>query len=300
MNYQIELRHLHYFRVLAEELHFRKAAERLFISQPGLTRQIKQLEEIYKTPLFERGKRYVKLTEAGKFLQKEVDILFNQVNNIHTQIEKIAEGKITNLKLGFIGSAVQTILPELLAKLKAKQPLIDVSLNELSNEVQLEMLLKNELDFGFVRTDDYPFQLEAYPILTENFALVVPKNHPIIAKKKISLADVKEEPFILFSKQYSSFYYELVMSIFRDYQFEPKVALRTVNALSIFNLVSQGLGIAIVPSSLKKGYSTDVDFIELNHIPQRTTLYLAWSKENRNPGIQLFINILKEIKNNFQ
>src|SRR5690606_33980437 len=288
MNYQIEFRHLHYFRVLAEELHFRKAAERLFISQPGLTRQIKQMEEIYRTPLFERDKRNVKLTEAGIFLKQEVDLVFNQLNNIRTQIEKIAEGKITNLKLGFIGSAVQTILPELLAKLKVKQPLIDISLQELSNEIQLEMLVRNELDFGFVRTANYPSQIQTYPILTENFALVVPKGHPITTRKKASLSDFKEESSILFSKQYSASYYDLVMSIFRDHQFEPKVALRTVNALSIFNLVSQGIGIAIVPSSLKKGYHADVEFIELTHIPQRTTLYLAWNKENRNHGIPFF------------
>jgi len=296
MNYQIELRHLHYFRVLAEELHFRKAAERLFISQPGLTRQIKQMEEIYKTLLFDRGKRTVKLTEAGEFLKQEVDLIFNQLANVQTQIEKISEGKITNLKLGFIGSAVQTILPELLAKLKVKQPLIDVTLNELSNEVQMDMLLKNDLDFGFVRMENFPSSIQIYPILTENFALVVPKNHPLSNKKKINLLDFKAESFILFSKQYSTSYYDLVMSIFRDQDFEPKVALRTVNALSIFNLVSQGLGIAIVPSSLKNGYNTNVDFIELTHIPQRTTLYLAWNKKNRNPGIQLFIDILKDIK----
>ncbi|MCA5005569.1 LysR family transcriptional regulator [Sphingobacterium bovistauri] len=295
MNYQIELRHLHYFRILAEELHFRKAAERLYISQPGLTRQIKQMEEIYKTALFERGKRYVKLTQAGEFLKQEVELIFNQLTNIQQQIEKIGEGKITNLKLGFIGSAVQTILPELLAKLKAKQPLIDVTLNELSNEIQIEMLLKNELDFGFVRMDNFPSKIQSYPILTENFALVVPKGHPFKDKKKINLMDFKEESFILFSKQYSTSYYDLVMSIFRDHEFEPKVALRTVNALSIFNLVSQGLGIAIVPSSLKNGYNTDVDFMELTNIPQRTTLHLAWNQNNRNPGIQLFINILKEI-----
>lgn len=295
MNYQIELRHLHYFRVLAEELHFRKAAERLFISQPGLTRQIKQMEEIYNTSLFERSKRIVKLTEAGQYLKQETDLLFTHIATIHRQMERIAEGKLATLKLGFIGSAVQTILPELLTKLKAKQPLIDVTLNELSNEVQMEMLLKNQLDFGFVRMENFPTSIHTHPILTENFALVIPRNHPLRNKQKITLLDFKEESFILFSKQYSASYYDLVMSIFRDHHFEPKVALRTVNALSIFNLVSQGLGIAIVPSSLKKGYYTDVDFIELTQIPQRTTLYLAWNPQNRNPGLPVCIGILKEM-----
>lgn len=295
MNYQIELRHLHYFKVLAEELHFRRAAERLFIAQPGLSRQIKQLEEFYQTPLFIRDKRNVSLTNAGVYLKNEVDLLFNHLNSIKTQVEKIAEGKITSLKLGFIGSAVQAILPELLANLKHQQPLIDITLNELSNEIQLEMLLKNELDFGFVRIKETPIGLQSISILTDHFALVVPKSHPLAKTKKVNLQDFKQESFILFSKEYSKSYYELVMSIFQDQGFQPHVALKTVNALSIFNLVAQGIGIAIVPSSLKKGYHTHVDFLELQHIPQRTTLSLLWNQNNRNPGIELLLEILKKI-----
>ena len=296
MNYQIELRHLLYFKVVAEELHFRRAAERLFIAQPGLSRQIKQLEDYYKTNLFNRDKRNVELTEAGVYLKKEVDLIFNQLSNVKDHIEKISEGKITSLKLGFIGSAVQAILPQLLVELKQKQPLIDITLNELSNEVQMEMIHKQELDFGFVRIESTPLEIQSVPILTEHFSLVVPKNRFPKAKGKVNLMDFTEEPFILFSKEYSNSYYELVMSIFDDHGFEPNVTLKTVNALSIFNLVSQGLGVAIVPTSLKKGYHTHVDFLELNHLPQRTTLSLVWNKKNRNPGIPLMLEIVNGLK----
>ncbi|MGO1815382.1 MAG: LysR substrate-binding domain-containing protein, partial [Sphingobacterium sp.] len=99
--------------------------------------------------------------------------------------------------------------------------------------------------------------------------------------------------FILFAKEYSSSYYDLVMSIFRDHAFKPIVALKTVNALSIFSLVGQGLGVAIVPSSLQKGYHTHVDFLELSEIPQRTTLSLLWNPRNTNPGVLLFLNVLR-------
>jgi len=296
MNYQIELRHLLYFKIVAEELHFRRAAEKLFIAQPGLSRQIKQLEEYYNSKLFNRDKRNVELTEAGKYLKNEVDLIFNQLSNIGEHLEKISEGKITSLKLGFIGSAVQAILPQLLVELKQKQPLIDVTLNELSNEVQIDLINKQELDFGFVRIKDNPIGLKSIPILTEHFSLVVPKNRFPKVKSKVNLRDFSEESFILFSKEYSNSYYELVMSIFEDHEFTPHVTLRTVNALSIFNLVSQGLGVAIVPSSLKKGYHTHVDFLELNHLPQRTTLSLIWNKENRNPGIPLMLEIVEKIR----
>jgi len=295
MNYQMELRHLHYFKTVAEELHFRKAAEKLFIAQPGLSRQIKQLEDYYQTPLFIRDKRNVELTEAGHYLKKEVDLLFTQMNRIKEQVEKIKDGKLTSLKLGFIGSAVQTIFPQLLVNLKKEQPLIDITLSELSNEVQLDLLLKNQLDFGFVRIDNAQNPLQSIPVMTDHFSLVVPKNEKNKKIKKVNLQDYRDESFILFSKAYSSSYYDLVMSIFQDHGFEPHVTLKTVNALSIFNLVSQGLGVAIVPSSLKKGYHTHVDFLDLSHLPQRTTLSLVWNQGNRNPGIILMLENIKSM-----
>ncbi|MGJ1403868.1 LysR family transcriptional regulator [Sphingobacterium siyangense] len=292
MNYQIELRHLLYFKVLAEELHFRRAAEKLFIAQPGLSRQIKQLEESYGVTLFERNKRNVQMTEAGMYLFQEVKELFRHLDQIETQLQSFANGKISTLKLGFIGSAVQTILPQLLVILKQQQPDIELSLHELANETQLDLLEKKELDLGFVRLSETPPGLCSLPIHTEHFSLVLPNDHPLLKSPQPSLDAFKNESFILFSKNYSHSYYDLVMSIFSDHKFIPKVTLRTVNALTIFNMVAQGLGVAIVPSSLKNGYHVDVTFLELTTLPQRTTLSLVWNAQNRNPGIPLVIQII--------
>lgn len=294
MGYQIELRHLHYFKTLAEELHFRKAAERLFIAQPGLSRQIKQLEVYYGTSLFFRNKRRVELTSAGQYLYREVKHVFEQLDRIEAKMEKMAAGKSITLKVGFIGSAIQAILPELLIDLNHLHPSIDLSLNELSTSVQLELLKQFEQDVGFVRMEDIPTGLDSIPILRETFSLVVPKNrYTNLSSDNIQLIDFRDTPFILFAKEYSSSYYDLVMSIFRDHAFKPIVALKTVNALSIFSLVGQGLGVAIVPSSLQKGYHTHVDFLELSEIPQRTTLSLLWNPRNTNPGVLLFLNVLR-------
>lgn len=293
MDYQIELRHFHYFKVLAEELHFRKAAEKLFISQPGLTRQIKQMEDIYGILLLERGKRHVRLTQAGEFLKKEVDLILQQVKQTQGQLQKMAEGKMTELKIGFIGTTVQIILPQLLVTLKQEHPLIDISLEELSNENQLRKIQNNEIDFGFVRMESVPPDIHLKTIYTEHFSLVVPKNLMPKGRQKSILQLYKDHPFILFAKEYSGSYYELVMGIFRDAGFMPHIALRTVNALSIFQMVEQGLGVAIVPSSLKIGYDTDVNFIELKDIPQRTRLSIIWNSNNRNPGIPIVLDMLK-------
>lgn len=294
MSYQIELRHLHYFGVLAEELHFRKAAERLFISQPGLTRQIKQMEERYGVELFERNKRSVALTAAGRYLKEEVDSLFVTLRRVDRHIRTFQDGGVMELKVGFIGSAVQSVLAQLLVTLKHDYPLFEVDLQELSNNTQLDKLLREELDFGFVRLDEVPKGLSSLSVLTEHFLLAVPRDFPIQQENFVSLKDFSTEPFILFSKNYSHSYYDLVMSIFSDAGFVPKVALRTVNALSIFNLVEQGLGVAIVPASLKRGYTTLVNFIDLGSLKQRTTLSLLWSQDSMSKAKTLFLQIMKE------
>lgn len=294
MSNDIELRHLYYFKVLAEVLHFRKASDKLFITQPGLSRQIKQMEEIYKAKLFDRSKKRVELTPAGLYLKKEVDEIFVKLDFIKSKIKGISEGKITEISIGFIGSAAQNIMPELLHSLNKKYPLISVSMNELANNTQVQMLLKKTLDFGFVRMSVPPVGLIIKKVSEETFSLVIPKNHPIQQKHFNSLAQYKEDPFILFSREYSSAYYELVMSIFSDYNFVPNVHHRTVNALSIFKLVEKGLGVAIVPTSLQVGYNVEVNFIELKDIPQRSQLSLLWNPENENPGIA---SVLSEIKN---
>lgn len=290
MGYQIELRHLYYFKILAEELHFRKAAERLFISQPGLSRQIKQMEEIYQVALLERGKRYVRLTHAGSYLKKEVDDLFSRLDKVERELRFMGEHHVSELRVGFIGSAVQSVLAQLLITLQQECPLMEIDLQELPNEMQVAKLLKEELDFGFVRIDDVPKGLQGIPVRQEHFSLVVPEN---FKADSLSLYDLRQEPFILFSKDYSHSYFDLVMSIFKDAGFEPNVALRTVNALSIFNLVEQGLGIAIVPASLQKGYTTNVKFIDLVDIPQRTTLWLIWNANLNNAAMKLFLEVVE-------
>ncbi|MCD2422771.1 LysR family transcriptional regulator [Niabella pedocola] len=293
MSYQIELRHLTYFNVLAEELHFRKAAERLFISQPGLTRQIRQLETLFGASLFERGKRFVKLTDAGRFLKTETDILFSQLDYIRVQLKKIGEGKRAALRVGFIGSAAQTVIPDILYRLNRKHPDIDVSLNELPNDAQVTALLENKLDFGFVRQQQAPAGLSLQKISEEPFALVVPDKHPVHTKNFRSLRQFEKENFVLFGRDYSNDYYQLVMSIFSDCNFIPRVHYQTVNALTIFKLVEKGMGVAIVPASLKKGYDIPVRFIELNRIPQRSQLSLLWNPASRNPGIGALLELVR-------
>lgn len=296
MSYQIELRHLKYFLTVAETLHFRKAAETLFISQPGLSRQIKEMEESLGVKLFDRHNREVKLTHAGFYLKEELSKNLKNLDDILHHAKLLEDGKEGLLNFGYVGSAMQKIIPELLLKFTKNHPNILFSLKEMDNNRQIEGLLAKTIDIGFVRLEKVPRGLKIEPILKESFCLVLPKNHPIEASNFKTLLQCKEDHFILFDPEYSASYYEKVMEIFNDHGFSPLVSHNTIHADSIYKLVENGFGVSIVPKSLQTETNKNIKFIELNEIPQTTTLSFIWNKDNQNPILSKILSVIhKEI-----
>ncbi len=292
MSNQIEFRHLHYFKVVANELHFRKAAEKLFITQPALSRQIQQLEEYIGAELLIRDKRNVSLTKAGEYLLDEADYLFNHFEFIKENIRLLRKGETGEIRIGFVGSAMQSVIPELLKKMDKVSPGIHSVLTELPNQEQVDKIRNDQLDLGFIRTMRLPEGLKKLDVYEETFCLVLPESHSISQRNFKTVKDFEQENFILFSSQYSHGYYEKIMSIFEDQGFTPRVTHESVHANTIFRLVENELGIGIVPSSLKHGFDLKIKFIDLKNIPQRTTLSAIWKTESRNPALGKVINFL--------
>ena len=290
MSNQIELRHFRYFLALAEDLHFRKASERLFISQPGLSRQIKQMEEDLEIQLFIRHNRKVQLTQAGSYLKTEITKNLKNIEYVLNYAKLLQDGKLGGLKFGYVGSAMQEIIPNLLIQFKKEYPDVQFGLKEMDNKKQIDSLLSQEIDIGFVRLDRVPRGLAIKPILKESFCLVLPKDHPIEITNFKGLHQLKDEFFILFDPSYSPSYYEKVMQIFDDSGFTPIISHNTIHAASIYKLVENNFGLSIVPKSLQKGYNMNVKFIELKNISQRTTLSVVWDKNNRNPILKSLLN----------
>ncbi|WKD86013.1 HTH-type transcriptional regulator TfdS [Polaribacter huanghezhanensis] len=292
MSYQIEIRHIKYFLAVAEDLHFRKAAERLFISQPGLSKQIKQMENDLGVVLFERHNRKVLLTRAGEYLKKELAINLKNLEHTLNHAKMLNDGKNGDLKFGYVGSAMQEIIPNLLMNFKSDYPNIVFSLKEMDNEKQIEELLSYDLDLGFVRLDRVPRGLISKPVLKESFCLVLPENHLVNADNFKSLTQFKQESFILFDPKYSSSYYEKVMQLFDESGFSPIVSHNTIHAGSIYKLVENNFGISIVPKSLVTQNNQKIKFIELKKTKQKTTLSVVWNIDNRNPILKEIVKLL--------
>lgn len=292
MNYQIELRHIRYFLAVAEELHFRKASEKLFISQPGLSRQIKILEEELGVILFERHNRKVVLTKVGEYLQKEFTGQLKSLKSTLDNAKLFQKGKKGEFKIGYVGSAMQNVIPDLLLNFEKINPDVVFHLKEVDNQKQIEDLLSFAIDIGFVRLERVPINLEVKTILKENFCLVLPENHPINNENFQSLKQFESSSFILFDANYSASYYEKVMQIFDDCNFTPLVSHNTIHSSSIFKLVENNFGISIIPKSLAKKRGYQIKFIELDKVSQQTTLSLVWNKKNNNPILNEVLALL--------
>ena len=154
------------------------------------------------------------------------------------------------------------------------------------------MILRDKLDLGFVRLASVEKDLEMKSVMRDSFSLVVPTSHSISKNRFHSVSQFSEESFILFSSDYSNFYYEQIIGICKDAGFTPKIRHKSVHALTIFKLVENGLGIAIVPTSLKEGYKLNVRFMKIPNIPQFTELSAIWKAENRNPALKQILPLI--------
>ncbi len=296
MSYQLELRHIRYFLAVAEVLHFRKAAEMLFISQPGLSRQIKEMEDNLGIKLFDRHNREVKLTHTGLYLKEELSKSLKNLDTIINHAKLLEDGKDGKLNFGYVGSAMQKVIPEILLQFTKNYPSVLFSLKEMDNNKQIEGLLAQDIDIGFVRLDRIPRGLESHPVLKESFCLVLPKDHPINTSTFKNLSQFKKEHFILFDPDYSASYYEKVMNIFDGSGFNPIVSHNTIHAGSIYKLVENNFGVSIVPKSLISETNSNIKFIELNKIKQRTILSAIWNKDNQNPILNNILSLIKKQK----
>ncbi|MEP0304414.1 MAG: LysR family transcriptional regulator, partial [Maribacter dokdonensis] len=266
----------------------------LFISQPGLSRQIKQMEEILETQLFERNKKKVGLTPAGHYLKKEVEYIFSHMEKVERQLKLVGDGDSGELRIGFLGSAMQQVIPKMLLRIKDNYPKVKTSLEELSNFAQVDAVLKDKLDMGFVRVSRVPNTLEMKTVFTDTFSLVLPERYPMLTREFDGMNRFANEDFILFSQAYSPLYYDTIISICKDAGFAPKISHKSVHAHTIFKLVENHMGIAIVPTSLQNGFQMRVKFIELKEIPQRANLSVIWKKEHTNSVLKNCMELLLE------
>ncbi|TKC57650.1 LysR family transcriptional regulator [Pedobacter hiemivivus] len=287
----MELRHLLYFKTVAEELHFTKAATKLFISQPPLSRQIKELEQELEVQLFTRNNKQVTLTDAGKYFKSEVDAIFAKLEESKSIVRQIHLSASGELKIGYISSVYQSDLAEILKAMRQEFPYIKTGLFEMPTITQIAALEQGKLDVGILRAPILSEKLIVKTLFFDPFIVVIPLSEQKFNSNK-ELADfLKKSPFIFFNKEFAPHYNNKLLEICKRMQFSPDITHEANNVHSILQLVEAGLGVSILPLSLKRQYEhLKVSFVELKDIPVNTEVVVAYKHTNRNPALKWFID----------
>jgi DNA-binding transcriptional LysR family regulator len=282
----MELRHLHYFKVLAEELHFRKASEKLHIAQPALSRQIKELESELDVKLFDRNRRKVLLTPAGKYLYTKTNSWFKQIEEAKREAKKIQNMEVGNIRIGYVASAMHSVLPSFLVKIKKQHPQLQLSLAEMTTNDQLESIHNGSLEFGFVRCPIDDTLVSQKTVFKENFALVLPAKHPLANKKITTLSVLKNESFIFFPRHYNPGYYDKTISMCYQAGFSPNIQYEGVGSYTLLQMVASGLGVTILPFSIAKAFDERVKCAELKFIKEKPELAIIYDGKRLSPALQ--------------
>jgi DNA-binding transcriptional LysR family regulator len=293
----MELQQIRYFLTLAEELHFWNSAEKLFITQSALSRQIKALEDELGVQLFERSKRTVKLTEAGIFLREQWLRMIEDIERIHRQAKSIHEGTYGFIRIGYPGSIAFGFLPQLISTIAGSLPEVKMELVEPTDISFEQLLLNHQLDLALRRDPAENPALQSAILYAEHFALIVPEAYPLTQGNFKTLADVKEERFILSGLHNKTHYVSALLQLFSTYSFTPNVHIESDFGGVILGLVAKGLGISIMPSSYAISAPPGVRFIRL---PQKTNLYAAWRKGDNNPVLKNVLAIAQTIAKDFR
>jgi DNA-binding transcriptional LysR family regulator len=294
MNGEIEVRHLRYFLAVAETLHFGKAAKKLGIAQPPLSQQIKNLERMLGYPLFDRTTRGVKLTTVGQFF---ADRALNTLSKMRDDLEmtrRLGAGKEGMLNVGFSGSVMLTALPKAIEAYRRVRPNVELRLRELVTAEQIPALLDGTLAIGFLRDGEPREGLLLESIVREPYIAVLPLRHKLAKRKILSPVDLKEEPFVLFSRRMGNLAYDRTVACCEAAGFRPNIVQDAPQWPTVLRLVAAGLGVSIAPVCVGNLMMPGITYRRLRS-PHWSSIDIGVRSDLQNPAVDVFLQIVRSI-----
>lgn len=286
----MDLRQLKYFVTVAEELSFIRAAERLHMSQPPLSQQIKSLEDELGVELLYRTRREVKLTDAGRVFLHESRELLERAQALAHRTRQAAEGEQATLRVGMATSALFHVLPRLREGLRRRLPGVALSVSDMNTDEQVRSLVVDKLDLGFIHARPDVRGLARLNVLNDAFALVLPAGHALAGRPGLRLRDVEAEAFVAFSREHAPALFDALIASCQQEGFSPRIAHVARHPASVLQLVRQGLGVSIVP----RGYADDdLPGLVFHHLPTmagRLRIDAIWRDANPSPALRRVVD----------
>ncbi|WP_169544705.1 LysR family transcriptional regulator [Sneathiella aquimaris] len=287
-----DIRQIRHFIAVAEEKHFRIAAERLHMTQPPLSHSIKKLEQTLNVTLLTRANRSVTLTPAGEVFLKGAYEILEKLNQVTEDTRRASQGLTGRLTLGFVGSAIYEALPDTVRQFRQTFPNVEVELEELSTVDQLDAISKGSIDAGLLRPPVAGRGLfDLTTIRQEKLIVVMPQSHPQADKKAVRLSSLSEDGFILFPLQTSPNLHALVLHACHQAGFTPRISQTASQIQTQISLVSAGLGIALVPQCVRQAVHSGVVYKDLEGADKEieTHMAIACKQGHKNSLLTAFI-----------
>jgi DNA-binding transcriptional LysR family regulator len=293
----MKLHFLKYFSVLAEELHFHRAAERLAISQPPLSAAIKSLEEELGAQLFRRNSKKVELTTAGEAFLIEAREIQERVARAGSLIRAIDQGISGRLHIGISASLLYREVPRVVARFQASAPAVEIVLHELASAEQIEKISRGQLDAGFAHGAKVPAPLKYMAFKDDDYVICLSEKHPSAGRASIELRELADDTFVMFSREAAPANHDNVIAIFSTAGIHPRTVHSARTWLTIIAMVAQVSGVAIVPKSLSKAKIDGVRFLPLRGASSTAPAMLVWNPDlMSNPMTQFIESAARVLK----
>ena len=293
-NADMELSHIRYFVAVAEELHFGRAAERLHITQPSLSKQVSRLEKELGIELLHRTKRKVQLTEAGRVFFKEACRLLEGAEQATEAARRAAEGEIGALEVGFFSPAIYPIFPEIMKTYRDRFPDVRVTLHEWTSAVQIERLREGKIEVGFMRAPVDDEELITEHTFHEPIVAALPENHPLAAWEVVPPEKLANEPFIMVPRHKEPNSFDKYVGICQRAGFSPRIVQEVFEIHAIVGLVATGMGVAFVPASIKVLQRPGVVYRAIQDQGARIGTAVVRRNADPPPVLRMFISTLRE------
>lgn len=291
----MEIRHLRYFQAVAEELSFSKAAHRLHVAQPALSRAIKELEEELGALLLARNRRSVSLTPAGGVLLRETGLLLQRVEEAARRVKRTAAGEEGELRLGYIGPPTQVFLGRVLGEFQRRHPRVSVTLEERTPERVWEMVARGRLDLGITRPvlAHHALGLRTLLLRREPLCAVFPETHPFAALGAVQWRQLRDAPLIVLARREGVSLHDAVLAACRRARVTPRLAHTPSVIGTVLHYVEAGAGVGIVPDSVTSLASGRPLQWRLLRPAHTVDLVLVWSEESNSPPADAFRRLVE-------
>ncbi|WP_187773769.1 LysR family transcriptional regulator [Oceanobacillus polygoni] len=288
----MEMKHLQYFIEVARAGSFTRAADQLYMTQPAISRIIKSLEDELEASLFIRSRKKLSLTDAGKILYEHAQVMEKQFQALQTELESLSVLKKGHIRIGLPSIIDSVFFSKLIASFHNEYPDITFQLIEDGSKRIEEKVMNDHLDFGVVFLPTRYNIFDCYSLGEEDLKLIVPANHELVNRQEVTIAELKDEDFIMFNKDFAL--HDRIYSACRKSGFEPRIISETSQMDFIEEMVASDLGITLLPESTIKGLTRDVKEVKVSHPTIKWHLAMIWKKDQVLTPVKLeFIRFAK-------